>query len=161
MTFARKYRYGFLFLATLSALLLPSCDDICETPTLTAIVAGTYTDSIQIVQTYTLTSPAVYGVGRDSLLAPVAGKWLMPLSLASDNMRFVVEDDGVKDTISFYYARTVEFVSEECGCIAVARIDSILYSMNKLKRVEIVRPSVRTVYVDQDKHNEENIRLFY
>lgn len=152
---------GFLLVAALLASVVASCDDVCETPTLTAIVTGTYTDNAQPPASYTLTSPAVYGVGRDSLLAPVAGKWLMPLSLASDQVRFVVEDDGVKDTIAFYYNRSVEFVSEECGCIAVARIDSIVYSMHKLKRVDIVKPSVRTVYVDQDKHNDENIRLFY
>ncbi|MGE4568888.1 MAG: DUF6452 family protein [Bacteroidales bacterium] len=152
---------ALLFVATLLASITASCDDVCETPTLTAIVAGTYTDTIQPPVSYTLTSPAVYGVGRDSMLAPVAGKWLMPLSLAADQVRFVVEDDGIKDTLAFYYSRSVEFVSEECGCIAVARIDSIVYSMHKLKRVEIVKPSVRTVYVDQDKRNDENIHLIY
>ena len=158
----KGYTYKILCISMIMGFIITSCDDICETPSLSAIVAGTYTGPEEDPVEFNSQGILVHGAGRDSILSILGKTWLLPLSMASDSIAFVVKPEGeVADTVFFYYTRTVRFVSEECGCISVAELDSIEFTTNRLRTVEVVNPSIKTVFVDDKKHNGENIRLFY
>ena len=158
----KGYFYKILLISAIMGFIIISCDDICETPSLSAIVAGAYTGPEEDPIELNPQGITVHGAGRDSILSTTGKAWLMPLSMASDSIAFVVRPEGeTADTIYFYYTRTLRFVSEECGCISVAELDSIEFTTNKLRTVEVVNPSIKTVFVDDKKYNGENIRLFY
>ena len=158
----KGYACKILLISIIMGFVIASCDDICETPSLSAIVAGAYTGPEDDPVEFNTQGIVVHGAGRDSTLSMIGKAWLLPLSMASDSIAFVVKTEGeIADTVFFYYTRTVRFVSEECGCISVAKLDSIEFTTNRLRTVEVVNPSIKTVFVDTEKHNGENIRLFY
>lgn len=108
------------------------------------------------------TSPdslALYGLNNDSIIynqSKSIQPALIPLNASADSCTFVIEINGVYDTIEFRYANYLHLISKECGYTFYHHLDTIIphEHFHAIKRIEYINKTITNL-------NAENIRIIY
>jgi hypothetical protein len=137
----------YLVLMIVLILTFLSCekDDICIENTTPKLIIRFYddTDRTELKQ---LNNMFVWVVEYDSIerynnvtLDSIA----IPLNLSEDITKFVIENNAVKDTIEFSYARNDIFVSRSCGYKTIfEELQINTNSLNWIKNTEIINSTI-------------------
>ena len=114
------------------------------------------TNDTLVASTWSVDSITVQGVGADSILYKNAKK-ISQLNLNLKKMdnqtEYQLNINGIKDTLTITHTNKTEFLSLECGCLTVYRIDSAFVTKHAINSVQIINHQVNT-------DNATNIRIF-
>lgn len=148
-----------VILVLIFTVLLPglnSCVDISCTDETTAFVKlGFYSDSsrnLAVPDSLTL-----YGEGMALKIydkATITQPALIPLNDSADYAKFIIEINGVTDTIEFVYWSYPHLISKECGYSMFHTLDTVIFTKNKIVSLDRVNPDVTT-------QNVENLQIYY
>ena len=148
-----------VILVLIFAVLLPglnSCVDISCTDETTAFVKlGFYSDSSR-----KLAAPdslTLYGEGIAVKVydkATITQPALIPLNDSADYAKFIIEINGIADTIEFIYWSYPHLISKECGYSIFHTLDTVIFTKNKIVSLARVNPDVTT-------QNVENLQIYY
>jgi len=152
------YKY-LLYLAFGICLLLPwSCtqDEIClsnQNAVQTgfySVLSGDNTDTI-------LENSSVYGIDpiNDSIYIDESiQSMFLPLSFNSDTTTYVIDNNGLKDTLWFSHTKEMVYISRECGFTFNFTIDSVWFT----------KVFVDSVFIEVENvnYNEslENVKIY-
>jgi len=170
----RLFVLKFMLLASIM-LLCFSCEEFCEESNRVAIVVKFFSaDDDQLInQNIVIRAFKNDNELKDSILYTRSNyqQVLLPLDPNSDEMKFLFvytdfsEDSPMEysaDTIVFRYNRHTAFISSECGCVTMGKIDGIPEATeNRITDVVVVRPNIKTVSYRQGVINDENIKIYY
>ncbi|MEG1617812.1 MAG: DUF6452 family protein [Bacteroidales bacterium] len=139
---------GALLLMTPLFLLLSSCGDEGCTEQVTAYAVGTF-EKEKTTETV-ISKLLVYGIGqeKDSLMAAQTTLKVVDLifnssdTITKTDFRFVVDNDTISDTLTFYYTNRDFFLNIDCGCSVFHTIDSIEHTSNLIKEIEIINSDI-------------------
>jgi hypothetical protein len=137
--------------------ILHSCSpQPCIEKTVSAVKASFYITGSDKVQT--ADSVTLFGIGVDTVMlydrSTKISKIEMPLNPDSESSSFLLETNGVSDTITFNYTSFPFLVSKECGFTFYHTIESVTSTRNLIDTVLIRYSTVTT-------GDDENIRIFY
>lgn len=128
----------------------------CFEETESYVKASFYND-----ETGKLTPPdtlTLSGLNNDSLIynrATGVQPALIPLNASTESCSFIIEINGVYDTIGFRYDSYPHLISKECGYTFYHHLDTALYySKNLIKKINTTNSTVTNL-------NVENIRIYY
>ncbi len=149
-----KDRY-FLLLATGFTLLgADSCTQerqLCLTPKVAIMNMQTvhFSDSTLLTVVDTALPAAVIGALPDSVkqltLYNTGSLFSLSLSPAADSCKWLVTTDSLKysyDTLTFYYQRNLEFLSNACGYTCFYTIKTVSTTHNNIDSVQITNTNV-------------------
>jgi hypothetical protein len=144
-------------IAAVSILLAYSCTQgACFDETNAYVKASLFLNNTK-VQTAP-DSLSLWGLGMDTSKIYNATKSLkqalLPLNDSSDSCKFVVEIEGVYDTLTLDYSTFPHLISKECGYTFYHNIDTLFTTNHKIVKIVLVNNSVTTL-------SEENIRIYY
>jgi hypothetical protein len=155
-----------------SILLIVSCatDDTCTQTKYVTLTADFfhvyYNDTTQLKAIYALSdSLTVQGLRLDTL----TGKYTpvdsilynnspqstinLPLNNFSTHSTFKLKFKTISDTMTIYHTNLNDYLSLECGCIILHKIDTVTITRHFIDSVRITNHDVNTI-------NAENIRLY-
>jgi hypothetical protein len=155
----RKFIPGsLLVIAAVLILFLISCTPgSCFEETESYLKASFYAGDItpKLVAPDTLT---LIGLNQDSIIynkKQSVNVALMPLNASADTCTFVIEVNGVSDTIEFEYTSYPHLISKECGYTFYHHLDTVRnYTKHFIKDIYTSNTTVTNL-------NVENIRIFY
>jgi hypothetical protein len=167
-TFHRVVQFTIPAIAFWCFLFFTACDqerDPCLQPTSFSVRIGCYTppDTGTIPVDTALPNIIVGALDNDSAIYWIVGadnisKFELILNPQADSCRWFIRPDSavnVVDTLSFYYDRRLQFISNACGY-------SYYYS---LQRVNSTRHSIDSVKIkDADVNNNantEHVQIYY
>ena len=170
----RLYVLKFTLLASIMLFCI-SCEEFCEESNRVAIVVNFFSSETNQLTNQNVVIRAFRNDNdlHDSILYARANhqQLLLPLNPNSDEMKFLFiysdfsENPPVEysaDTIVFRYSRHSAFISAECGCVTMGKIDKEPETTeNLIKRIDVVRPNIKTVSYRQGVVNDENIKIYY
>jgi hypothetical protein len=118
----------------------------------------TPTDSLALSRTPP-DSLALYGLNNDSIIYNQSRSIqpaLIPLNASTDSCTFVIEINGVSDTIEFRYTNYPHLISKECGYTFYHHLDTIIphEHFHAIKRIEYINKTITNL-------NAENLRIIY
>lgn len=104
-------------------------------------------------------SLSIYGLNMESFKiydkAPNVTTGLLPLNPETGNSTFIIEINGITDTLVINYTSYPHLVSKECGYTFYHTIiDTPEHTTNIIKGILLNNSNISTI-------NEENIRIFY
>ncbi len=103
-------------------------------------------------------SLSIYGGANDTTLiynrSQKVERALLPLDASETECSFVVEINGVTDTITFTYNSYPHLISKECGYTYYYTIEDPLFTGNIIDKITVTKNTVTTLA-------EENIRIYY
>ena len=124
-------------------------------PCLTPKIASLNIECIHFHDTATTTKDtalpqAIFGAITDSgtqltLYGTPSADFTISLSPRADSCRWLVTTDSVNfpfDTISFYYTRKLQFLSNACGYTYFYSLNSVRTTNNNIDSIHITNPSV-------------------
>jgi len=154
----------YLFLFSLFALTMVSCGDGngCYESTDTFMVTSFSIDSVKQIKTL-----VIKGVDRniagDTLIndkdSTLIKRYPLPLSLSTDSTSFVLEVNGVKDTLYIRHSMIMHFISENCGFAPNYDISGIRYTAG-IDSVRITDKKVNPQSIEK-KINDQNISIYF
>ncbi|HKM93276.1 MAG TPA: DUF6452 family protein [Prolixibacteraceae bacterium] len=78
-----------------------------------------------------------------------------PLSILSDTSVVVLKyNDGICDTLNFYYSRSLVLINHQCGFDTFFDIDTVIHTYYKIESVWLSKSLV-------DYSNAENIKIYF
>lgn len=138
-----------------------SCDELpCEYPDGVNLVAGFFQYNETIIEAMPLDSFSV--VLLNDSIPPYEDFYKskqktirFPLSILSDTSVVVLKfNDGICDTLNFYYSRSLVLINHQCGFDTFFDIDTIIHTRNKIESVWLSKSLV-------DYKNDENIKIYF
>jgi hypothetical protein len=100
----------------------------------------------------------LYGLNNDSLIYNKSVNIqpaLIPLNASTDSCTFVIQINGVNDTIEFQYSSYPHLISKECGYTFYHHLDTVKnYTRHLIKDIYTGNTTITNL-------NVENIRIFY
>jgi hypothetical protein len=103
-------------------------------------------------------SLTLYGLNNDSMIynkSISVQPALIPLNSSTDSCTFVIQINGVNDTIVFKYSSYPHLISKECGYTFYHHIDTVRnYTKHLIKDIYTANSTITNL-------NVENIRIFY
>jgi Family of unknown function (DUF6452) len=153
----RKLIPGSLFIIILPAIILfvASCTaGSCFEETESFLKASFYLNA-------TLVAPdslTLYGLNNDSLIynkTVNVQPALIPLNASKESSSFVIQIDGISDTIEFRYTSYPHLISKECGYTYYHQLDTLpTFTKHFIKDIYTSNETITNL-------NVENIRIFY
>lgn len=101
---------------------------------------------------------SVYGLNMDSVLydkSTKVSKALFPLNASAEKCSFIININGITDTIEFRYSSYPHLISRECGYTFYHHLDTM---------PEYTKHAIKDIYTGNEtitNLNVENIRIFY
>ena len=145
----------FLFIAGLFLAAASCIDPGCIDNTEAYLKASFYsyeTKSVAAPDSMTLCGVGASVKIYDNLrITPPA---FIPLKDSDSKTQFVIELNGITDTITFFHANSLHFVSKECGYSMFHTIDSIRYTHNEIDSIASINPNITL-------NNADNVAIFY
>ena len=77
-----------------------------------------------------------------------------PLNASTDTSVFMLEINGITDTIEFRYTSYPHLISKECGYTFYHILDTAFFTKHNIDSIFIKKDLITTLY-------EENIRIYY
>ena len=153
----RFYPASLIIILTGFVLFIYACSaGTCFDETESQVNATFY--SMTTGQTLIPDSVTLYGVNKDTNLIYNKARSLkaaeFPLFAAQDSCKFVIEINGITDTIRFTYNSYTHLLSKECGYTYYYTIDSTYHSSNIIDSISVIKKNITTL-------NEENMRIYY
>ncbi|MBN2633611.1 MAG: hypothetical protein JXR66_08650 [Bacteroidales bacterium] len=103
-------------------------------------------------------SVSIYGGDNDTNLiynkSRKPDRVLLPLDASATECSFVIEINGITDTITFTYSSYPHLVSKECGYTYFYTIEDPLFTGNIIDTITLTKNTITTLA-------EENIRIYY
>lgn len=146
-------------------ILLASCEQIkdpCLLPTTAPVRFGTYqpADTGHNGKDYTLNTPIIGSA--DTNIAYYWGKnnkFFVSLNPLKDSSRWYIIPDSTKikeaDTLTFYYSRSLHFVSNACGYMYDYSLKNVTATNHLIDSVVIKNYDIK------GDANVENVKVFY
>lgn len=160
---------SFLVIAALAAIFIASCKpvrDPCLEPKIVNLRAGVYrhADTGTAIIDSALTTPIL--VALDAPLTPNAfiyttrtSKLLFTLNGNSDSTRWIIQPDSTvtapRDTLTFYYAHQLQFLSNACGYTYFYFLNSLSTTRHAIDSVFITNQAVTSTA------NVEHVKIYY
>ncbi len=154
----------YLFIISLSLITLLSCSDgngCYESVDTLMVTSFSLNDSIQIK------SLVINGVDRsdvgDTLVndqdSTLIKRYTLPLSLSADSTGFVLEVNGIKDTLYIRHSMIMLFISENCGFAP----DYVISNLRHTAGIDSVNISDKKVNPQsiEKKTNDQNISIYF
>ena len=110
-------KYLILFIVFLTTLISCEKDDVCVEENTHSLIIRFY-DNDDHEQLKQLTKTYIWAIGKDSLSHysnESLDSIVVPLNLAENVTKYVIENNTIKDTIEFKYSRNDIFISRSCG----------------------------------------------
>jgi len=152
----RKFIRGSLLIILPGTILfLLSCTQgSCFEETESYLKASFYKNSI-------LTAPdslTLYGLNTDSTIYNKTASIqpaLIPLNASTESCVFVIQINGVVDTIEFQYSSYPHLISKECGYTFYHHLDTVpKYTQHVIDTIYVSNKTITNL-------NVENLRIFY
>lgn len=152
----RKFIRGSLLIILPGTILfLLSCTQgSCFEETESYLKASFYKNSI-------LTAPdslTLYGLNTDSTIYNKTASIqpaLIPLNASTESCVFVIQINGVADTIEFQYSSYPHLISKECGYTFYHHLDTVpKYTQHVIDTIYVSNKTITNL-------NVENLRIFY
>ncbi len=154
----------YLFAISLSLVALVSCNngngcyDSVDTLMVTSLSIN---DSLQIK------SLVIRGVDRNDVGDTIVNdrdstltkRYTLPLSLSADSTGFVLEVNGIKDTLYIRHSMMMLFISENCGFAPNYVISGLRHSAG-IDSVMITDKKVNPKSIEK-KTNDQNISIYF
>ena len=98
----------------------------------------------------------IRGMGRDSLLADglAMNKAKLPLKPDTTFSDFVIDFNGLTDTMRIYHQNDMQFISLACGCFVFHTLDSIRFTKAFMDSVIILNTAVTTA-------TDDHLRIYF
>jgi hypothetical protein len=154
----RKRNNGFFFflLAVCSLCLISCTPGSCFDETEARVKATFY--SKETGKSLAPDSVSLHGINMDTLLIYDKSIKLVsaefPLFASAPECIFVIEINGVTDTVEFTYSSSTHLLSKECGYTFYFDLDTVIHSVNIIDSISIRKKTITTL-------NEENMRIYY
>jgi hypothetical protein len=130
-----------------------SCFEETESYLKASFYTGGVTPKLQAPDSLTL-----YGLNNDSIIynkSVNVQPALIPLNASTDSCTFVIQINGITDTIEFQYSSYPHLISKECGYTFYHHIDTVRnYTRHSIKDIYTGNTTITNL-------NVENIRIFY
>lgn len=154
----------YLFIFSLFAMTMVSCGDGngCYESVDTFMVTSFTIDSVKQIKTLVIKGVDRNNVGdtlindRDSTLIK---RYPLPLSLSADSTAYVLEVNGIKDTIYIRHSMIMRFISENCGFAPNYEISGIRYTSG-IDSVKIKDKKVNPQSIEKTI-NDQNISIYF
>ena len=169
----RLFVLKFMLLASIMLLCI-SCEEFCEESNRVALVVKFFSsESGELMNQNVVIRAFINDNDLHEILYNRANyqQVLLPLNPNSDEMKFIFiysefsEDPPVEfsaDTIVFRYSRHNAFISAECGCVTMGKInEEPETTVNRIQRVVVARQNIKTVSYREGVINDENIKIYY
>jgi hypothetical protein len=152
----RKFIPGSLFIMLPAIILfIASCTaGSCFEETESYLKASFYVNA-------TVAAPdslTLYGLNNDSLIynkTVNVQPALFPLNASAESSSFVIQVNGISDTIQFHYTSYPHLISKECGYTYYHLLDSVpKYTQHFIDTIYVSNKTITNL-------NVENIRIFY
>jgi hypothetical protein len=138
-------------------MFLVSCtQEACYEDTLPLVTATFYktgSDEIRIADSVT-----VFGIGMENNKLYNNAKKVeyleLPLNASTGACGFVMNINGITDTVRFTYTNYAHLISEECGITFFHTLESYAVTGSRVDTIIFRNSNITTSY-------EENIRIFY
>jgi len=138
--------------------------DPCMLPKQTITRIGSYTvDTAGNTIDTLLPKPLLIAISKDTLrglrFADKSSKLSMVLSSVADTCRYMIVPDsstGVADTMTFYYQRSLHFLSNSCGYsyfFLLKNITTTTYAIDSVK--------INNAEVNNDANTPEHVKVYY
>jgi len=157
----------------MSILLIVSCatDDSCTQTKYVTFTADFFhiyhndTTKINTIYAMSIDSLTIQGLRLDTLTGrytPVdsilynnslESKVSLPLNNFSTHSTFRLKFKTISDTMTIYHTNMNDYLSLECGCVILHKIDTVTITRHFIDSVRITNHDVNTI-------NAENIRLY-
>ncbi len=162
----KKTQQYFIFIILLSSFWA-ACDkerDPCLQPKTVSIRIGTYqpADTGVTVIDSLLPHPiwtAVDDTFKSILFPEKTAKFSLLLSTISDSCQYIMQPDSAIlsfDTITFYYARKLQFLSNACGYSYFFLLNDIKYTQNNIDSLIINNPDVNS-----SANTPEHVQIYF
>lgn len=92
-------------------------------------------------------------------LSTLTKRYTFPLSLTADSTGFVVNANGIKDTLYVRHTMVLSFISENCGFAPNYIISSFRYTSG-IDSVKITDAKVNPKSIEK-LTNDQNIRIYF
>ena len=150
----------------LTAMIFTACtsSDECREETDVYMRAGFYTKTLSpTTNKYSTTSLSidsmwVNGLGIDSFLyrnKKSIKTIQVPLKKTEMQSDFIVRFNDITDTISVFYQNNDRYyLSMECGCIVVHKVDEVVSTNHFIDSISIINRDINTA-------NAENIQIYH
>jgi len=159
-------RPSFILFICISLLTIVSCSvdrDPCLLPKTTSLRLGAYQviDSSQTVTDSALPHPLWIAIDSNIALQypEKTSKFTLLLSSLADSCRFALQPDSAVasfDTLTFYYQRQLQFLSNSCGYTYYFNITSVKNTFHNLDSVKL-----QNTTVNSDANSKEHLQLFF
>lgn len=165
--------FFFVFLLVLSSAFI-ACQqnrDPCLDPKIQKLFMGAYTTTdtplgVITINTVSLPSPIIAPIGSNSNNTLYYGvnnqahTFALLLSTVSDSCQYFVQADTTfapmyADTLSFYYQRQLDFLSNACGYTYFYNLQKIITTNHNIDSVILENPGITT------NVNVEHIKVYF
>jgi hypothetical protein len=103
-------------------------------------------------------SLTLYGLNNDSMIYNKSSgiqPALIPLNSSTESCKFIIEINGITDTIEFHYSSYPHLISKECGYTFYHQLDTApKHTYHNIKDIYTGNKTITNL-------NVENIRIFY
>ena len=154
----------YLFIFSLFTITMASCGDGngCYSSVDTFMVTSFTIDSVKQIKTLVINGIDRNNVG-DTLIndrdSTIIKRYPLPLSLSTDSTAYVLEVNGVKDTIYIRHSMVMHFISENCGFAPNYDITGIRHTAG-IDSVKITDKKVNPQSIEK-KINDQNISIYF
>lgn len=154
----------YLFIVSLLILSLVSCSDgnRCYDSVDTLMVTSFSVNGLEQIR-----SLVIKGVDRNDLGDTIVNdqdstltkRYPLPLSLSADSTGFVVEVNGVKDTLYIRHSMIIKLISENCGFAPYYVISGSRHTAG-IDSVKITDKKVNPQSIEKNT-NDQNISIYF
>ena len=154
----------FFFTLVLGVIASCSVDrDPCLLPKNTSMRLGTYqlVDTNNAVIDSFLPKPIWIAIdsNRGIQFLDNSSKFSLQLSSITDSCRYTLQPDSAiasYDTLTFYYERRLQFLSNSCGYTYFFLLKNIRTTLNNIDSVKLTNPEVNS-----DANTQEHVQIFF
>jgi len=154
----------YLFIISLSLVALVSCNDgngCYESVDTLMVTSLSINDSLQIK------SVVIRGVDRNDVGDTIVNdqdstltkRYTLPLSLSADSTGFVLDINGIKDTLYIRHSMMMLFISENCGFAPNYDISGLWHSAG-IDSVRLTDKKVNPKSIEKTT-NDQNISIYF
>ena len=160
---------AFVALFSIGLLWLTSCKpdaDPCLQPITVSMRIGTYqvNDSSLIISDSLLPNPAFIAQTDSGNLvffgAAATSSFALPLSSRTDSASYIIypdtADNSKHDQLTFYYDRTLQFISNSCGYTYFYNLKGVTTTHNFIDSVVIANP-----VVNNNASTPQHVKIYY
>jgi len=154
----------YLFIFSLLLISMVSCNDgdRCYESVDTLMVTSFSVNGFIPIDTLVINGVDRFDVGDtlvNDVLSTLTKRVALPLSLTADSTGFVVNANGLKDTIYIRHSMLISFISENCGFSPNYIISGFRYTKG-IDSVIITDSKVNPKSIEK-KTNDQNISIYF